>query len=116
MRRSVKSSLLSALVFPGAGHVFLKKYLIGTGLAAAAFFALYVVVSKALERVMLIVAKIESGEVQLDVVAIAELVSKQSIGTETQFNIPATVFLVCWIIGVVDSYRVGRSQDRMSSN
>ncbi|PCH60232.1 MAG: hypothetical protein COC05_04985 [Gammaproteobacteria bacterium] len=115
MNRSIKSALLSAFIFPGAGHIFLKKYFIGAILTGAACGALYVIVSKSLERAMLIVDKIENGEVQLDIATIAELVSKQPIGDDAQLlNISAAALVICWVVGVVDTYRVGRLQDRKS--
>jgi len=52
---------------------------------------------------------IQSVEVQLDVAAITELISKQPTGTEAQlFNVAWTVFIISWLIGIIDSYRIGR--------
>jgi hypothetical protein len=66
-----------------------------------------------LERALQITEKIQSGDVQLDVTAITELVSKQSIGTEAHLlNIATAAFIICWLIGIIDSYRVGCVQDK----
>jgi hypothetical protein len=109
MNNSMKAALLSAFIFPGAGHFFLKKYISGAVLVATAFAALYLIISNAVERALQIAEKIQSGEVQLDVAAIAELVSKQPTGTGTQvLNIATAVLFISWLIGIVDSYRVGR--------
>ena len=113
MSKSMKATLLSAFVFPGVGHFFLKKYVIATVLAGAAFGSLYFVISKTVERALQISEKIQRGEVQLDVAAITELISQQLTGTETQlFNIASTVFIISWLFGIVDSYRVGRLQGK----
>lgn len=112
MGKTMKAALLSALVFPGAGHFFLKKHITGTVLAGAALASLYLVISKMVERALQIAEKIQSGEVQLDVAAITELISKQPTGTDAQLlNIAWTVLILSWLIGIVDSYRVGRIQD-----
>jgi hypothetical protein len=109
MNNSMKAALLSAFIFPGAGHFFLKKHVSGAALVATAFAALYLIISNAVERALQIAEKIQSGEVQLDVAAIAELVSKQPTGTGTQvLNIATAVLFISWLIGIVDSYRVGR--------
>ena len=110
MNRSTKAALLSALVFPGAGHFFLKKYIPGGILATTAFVALYILVSKAVERAVQITDKIQRGEVELDIVAITELVSNHPAGPEDQIlSIATAALLISWVIGIADSYRVGRT-------
>ena len=109
----MKAALLSAFVFPGVGHFFLKKYVLGTVLAGTAFTGLCFLIAKTVERALQIAEKIQSGEVQLDTVTIAELVSKQPTGTEAQLlNIATAVLVISWLMGIVDSYRVGRTQDK----
>ncbi|MCX5870761.1 MAG: hypothetical protein NTY00_09050 [Deltaproteobacteria bacterium] len=113
MKKSMKAALLSAFVFPGVGHIYLKRYMPGVVLVGASLAGCYYVISKTVERALQIVGKIQSSDVQLDVTAITELVSKQSTGTEAQLiNIATTVIFICWIIGIIDSYRVGRGQDK----
>ncbi|MDD3814100.1 MAG: hypothetical protein PHZ02_05590 [Desulfocapsaceae bacterium] len=113
MKKSMKAALLSALVFPGLGHIYLKRYLPGVALVGASSAGIYYLTSKTVERALQIVDKVQSGDVPLDVTTISELVSKQSTGTEAQLlNIATTVICICWIIGIVDSYRIGRGQDK----
>ena len=70
-------------------------------------------IAKTLETALQITEKIQSGEVQLDATTITELVSKQAMGTEAQLlNIASAVLFISWLIGIVDSYRVGRAQDK----
>ena len=109
----MKAALLSAFVFPGAGHFFLKKHLTGTVLAGSAFISLYLVVSKTVERALQIFEKIQRGEVQPDIAAITELVTRQSTGTDAKLlNIASAVFIISLLVGIIDSYRVGRIQDK----
>jgi len=108
----MKSVLLSAFIFPGVGHVYLKRYISGALLAGVAFIALYFMISTAVERALQIVDKIQSGEIQADVAVIAELIAKQPIGTEAQLtNMAMAALIIAWLIGIVDSYRVGHLQD-----
>jgi len=112
MKRSTKAVLLSALVFPGVGHIYLKKYVPGSLLAGAALTSLYYLTAKAVTRAMQIVDKILSGEIQPDIAVITELVSKQPAGTEALLiNIATAIFTISWIAGMVDAYRVGRLHD-----
>jgi len=113
MNKPVKAALLSAFIFPGAGHFFLKKHFIGAVLSGTAFVALYVVVTNSVERALQIAEKLQSGEVQLDVEAISELVSRQPTGAEAQsLSIAMVVLTVVWLAGITDSYRIGNAQDK----
>jgi len=113
MSKSNKAVLLSALVFPGAGHLFLKRYITGAVLVCASLSALYLIVADILERALSIVEKIERGEVSPDVAAIAELLSRQPIANESQLlDAALPVLVICWLIGIADSYRCGRALDR----
>lgn len=112
MKKSTKAVLLSALVFPGVGHIYLKKYLPGSLLAGTAFTSLCYLTAKAIARAMQIVDKILSGEIQPDIATITGLVSQQPAGAEALLiNIATVIFIISWIVGMVDAYRVGRSQD-----
>ena len=104
--------LLSAFVFPGAGHFFLKRHIVGAVLAGTALTTLYLVISNVFVRAQQIAQKIQSGDILLDVAAIAESLSRQTTGIETQsLNLATAVFTLTWLAGIVDSYRVGRQQN-----
>ena len=109
MTKPIKAVMLSALVFPGAGHLFLKKYVSGIVFAGITVVSLYFIISRTVERALEIVDKIQRGEVQLDIAAITELVSKQPADANL-LNLTWTVLIIAWVIGIGDSYRVGRGQ------
>jgi hypothetical protein len=114
MKKSTKAVLLSAFVFPGAGHLYLRKYLPGSILAGVSLAGIYYVVTKTVERAWEIAEKIQSGAVQLDATTVTELVSQQSAGTDSQLlNMATLAIIVCWVVGVIGSYRVGRVRDKM---
>lgn len=114
MKKSTKAILLSALVFPGTGHFFLKKYIPGIILGSVSFAGIYYLISKSVERALEIAEKIQNGDTQIDIAAITELVSKQPMGTDAQLlNIATVALFICWIVGIVDSYRVGSNADKM---
>ena len=113
MKKSTKAALLSAFVFPGVGHVYLKNYKAGVSLGGVSFAAIYYLVAKSVETALEITGKIQSGDVPLDIGAITELVSQQSSGTDAQMlNIATTALVICWLIGIVDSYRAGRVREK----
>jgi len=114
VKRSTKAVLLSAFVFPGAGHLYLKQFLIGILLSGGSASALYFIVSSAVSKALEIAETIQSEGVPLDVDAIASLVTEQSRGAESSSLSIATIALIAfWVIGIVDSYRVGRVVERV---
>ncbi len=114
MNKSNKAALFSALVFPGAGHFFLKRHVSGAVIACAALGGLYLIIANMLERAQEIADKILSGEVGLDIATITELVSQQSASNDSQLlDIAGAVLIISWLIGIADSYRVGRAQDKI---
>ncbi len=113
MTRSIKAALLSALIFPGVGHMVLKQYLRGSILMLSALIALSVIVTKAIKQALTIVDRINSGEIPVEAGAITELVSKSTSGADDSvLNIAALVVVTCWLIGIIDSYRLGIIQEK----
>ena len=112
MKKPMKAALISALVFPGAGHFFLKKYPAGIILACASSASLYYIVKKTIENAMQIVGDMQNSGAQLDVMALTDLVSKQTANHDSNMISFATIaFVVCWFVGIFDSYREGRAID-----
>jgi len=116
MSKSVNAVLLSALVIPGAGHFYLKKYIMSLILASASLVALYYIVSMAIEKAMTIVEKVQHGEIPPDIVSITEQVTSPLSAADIQTqNIAVAVLVVVWIVGIIDSYRVGRMLSKKES-
>jgi len=112
VKQATKAALWSALVFPGVGHIYLKRYVAGAALCGVSFAALYYLFAQVMTQAMAISDKIRSGAVAPDVQAITGLVSRQAAGADPQLlNLAATILTVCWLVGIVDAYRVGRRQD-----
>jgi len=117
MNKSTKAALLSAFVLPGAGHFFLRRYIPATILAGASLVGVYYVLNVALEIIWRLSEKIKSGEVSADFLTLNRMVSNQLAATENSAVSTVTSLLViCWIIGIVDSYWMGRKVDRKREN
>ncbi len=113
MKKSTKAALLSAFIFPGAGHLYLKRYLMGTVLLVATVIALFGLVSQITDKAFQIVEQLQLQGMPLDLMALTTLVSEQLSAAETQsLNITTVVIVVCWIVGILDSVRIGHAMDR----
>lgn len=116
MKKSTKAALLSALIFPGMGHLSLKKYIPAVILAGASFVSIYYTMSRSVETALQMVEKIQTDYGQPDLAAIIDSASQQPAGSNAYLiDIATTVFVLCWLIGIIDSYRIGRLQDKNDS-
>ena len=111
MSKSMKAALLSAFIFPGLGHFYLKQRIPGTILAGAALASLYLIISKAIDQALLLSDEILRGEIQANAAAITEALTRQPADAGSLLlNGAYAVLLIVWLIGIVDSYRAGRRQ------
>lgn len=109
MNRSIKAVLLSALIYPGIGHVFLKKYVAGCILASIFSVPVFLVVSEVITKTNKVIEEIEKGNIPLDTAAITEALSNVMSSADIQsLNTQVYVMMVVWIIAIVDAYRVGK--------
>jgi len=109
MKRTTVAVLLSTLVIPGAGHVYLKKHLRGIALIIVALSAVSFLLVKASQKALAISDKIIAGEVPLDMLAISAQIQNASNSPDAQLiNIVTWVFFSCWLIAAVDAYRLAR--------
>ena len=112
MKKSTKAALLSMLVFPGVGHLYLKKYILGLLLSIGAATATYFIVSSAVQTALEVVENIQGGGIPLEVGSITELVSQQSRASEDSTNIAMIALFTFWVIGILDSFRVGHMLEK----
>jgi hypothetical protein len=119
MKKSTKAALFSAIILPSAGHFYLKRYLRGVMLAVPFLIASTYLLNLAVERASEIIEKVMSGQIPYDPEAISALISAQSAqsadsGTHSS-QIATWTLIVCWVIGVIDSYRLGSLQEKIDS-
>lgn len=115
MKKSIKAALFSALVFPGMGHFYLKKHIIGSFILGITFIPLYVVVTKAIAQAQAIVDRIVSGDAQGDIASISDMLSKQSGGADAEsMSFAVMAFIIIWLIAIIDAYRRGSAVDKNS--
>ncbi len=108
MSRSTTAVLLSALVLPGAGHLYLKHFPRGIALIAISLACLWIIVKNAMQQASLVLDKIASEGIVPDASQLSDLVAQSSNGSGSS---TATLVLAgCWLIGIVDAYRLGKKQ------
>lgn len=100
-----KATLLSALVFPGAGQLLLKRYYRAVSLAAIALFAVYILVISAINKALEISNKILSGEVAPDIATISKLITASSSTSDaSQINVATILLIISWLLAIIDAW------------
>ncbi|MFT6916718.1 MAG: hypothetical protein ACJAWL_003061 [Motiliproteus sp.] len=111
MRKSTKAALMSVFIMPGAGHLYLKSYIMAAALASVVLASLYVLISQSITITQPIVNAIIRGEVQPEISVIYYLLTNNPIeGNYPLVEFASTGLMVAWVVGIADSYRVGRLQ------
>jgi len=112
MNNSLKGAFLSGLVFPGLGQVILKHYKRGAVLMLAVSASMLVILIKALQQAFAIMEKIESEGSVINLSTISNAATQAATTFEgTIFKLLLLLIIFCWIIGIVDAYRIGRKKD-----
>ena len=114
MKKHTKAALLSTFVFPGVGHFVLKKRIQGAlSWLATAFVSLYFLIARTIEKTLQVFEQIRKWRRSIQMQRrLRNLVLNQTTGSETQLllRIATAALVISWLIGIVDSYRVGRAQ------
>jgi hypothetical protein len=106
MSRPLNAALLSALVFPGAGHLYIKRkgrallFIVPALVAVAAF------VSEAMEQASVLAGQILSGALPTDPAALAARLEQE--GNSPLATAAAAVMVVCWVCAIADAYLLAR--------
>jgi hypothetical protein len=112
MDTPIKAALCSALIFPGAGQLILKKYLSACYFAFFAGVGLFLLFTNLMVRAETIIDKIEQGEITADIATITQLVHQQSFAVNGSLNPALIIFSIAWLVSVVESYRLGKKQTK----
>ena len=112
MNTALKGALLSGLIFPGLGQVVQKRYKRGAVIMLASLVSLLVVIIRAVQHTLSILEKIasEGGTIRMETILDATSQVSTASGSLT-FNLAFLLLILCWIIGIVDAYRIGKRTD-----
>jgi len=111
MKKTTKAVLASAFIFPGVGHILLKRYSQSAVFISIASAAIVVIISHVVSVASEIADRVISGEVAPNLLVIRQLIIEQRSGSETLYvSIATWVLVAVWLISIADAYRVGKAQ------
>jgi len=116
MKKSVKALLISGLVFPGTGHFSLERYQRGLLFFLPAALSILYLIRYSLDKAYTIAEQIQLGQIPLDTVVITNLIAAQPGGAEwLKLKIATWIFIFCWVVSMIDSFRLGKIADQSDS-
>ena len=117
MRQSLKAALFSALLFPGSGHFLLRKHIRGALLAGISIACILLLIVTAVDIAQQVSDEMLSGRIPLDPARITDEVSKRIADSGSlRASLSTYLLLACWLVGIVDSWRVGRLLEKSDTS
>jgi hypothetical protein len=108
MKKTTKVTLLSILVFPGVGHLVLKKYAIALGFIASFAYLLLGFIGDIIDKSQQVIDSIVRGETPLEINAISEALAEQGVLASQQQSFAGYLLLLIWILAAFDAYRMAK--------
>jgi TM2 domain-containing membrane protein YozV len=115
MHVAIKAALLSGLVFPGLGHVYLKRYIRGIGYMIATLIPMIVVVADLTRLATLTLDNLAARGTVIDMTTISDAAAHAAAAAPgLRIDLMLMLMLGCWLAAVVDAFRLGRQRDRLA--
>ena len=112
MKNSMKGALLSGLVFPGLGQIALKHYWRGFALVLAVMAGLYIMIVTAVQQAYVILDTLEAEGGMPDSDTISQAAAQAAAASDSpMITAMSVLILVCWIVGIIDAWRIGKQKD-----
>ncbi len=113
LKASYKAALLSLFVFPGLGHLYLKRY--WRGLVIMLFFLtgvsymVWFITASALKRLDRAMVMMKGDITKLQ--HLPDIVGSKMLVTGLYQDVVSYVIICLWIFAVIDAYRIGRQRE-----
>lgn len=112
MSQSIKAALLSALIFPGIGHISSGHKKRGWSIIGLNTVLLYLIISEIIKKAHVIVAEMQKNGSAVDIESISNATSKLSGFSDNVFlNSLLILLIILWGYAVFDAYRLGLKKD-----
>ena len=109
MKPSIKAALISALVFPGLGHLVLRRAARGCFFMLPAALAVFYLLRRVLQLADTLLTEVNNGTLALDPVAILERVHAAGIDSPAA-TLATWVCVLCWLGSIADALWLGRGK------
>jgi TM2 domain-containing membrane protein YozV len=113
MKVSYKAALISAFVFPGTGHLYLKRYGRGLAIICLAFagfgYVIWSTTVSALNRMDDVMVKMQGGSTNLQ--GLLDMAGSKPLTADPHDNVVFYMMICLWIFAIIDAYRIGQKRE-----
>ncbi|WP_297896810.1 hypothetical protein [Shewanella sp.] len=115
MKKAFTAGLLSAFIAPGSGHFYLKHKRTALVFFALAVISLVLLLSQIYQVAQVIALDIQNGILPLDIGVISAEITQQTQTTIANASELLYGFILCWLVALLDSVRLGLKQDKQDA-
>ncbi len=113
MKTALKAALLSGLVLPGLGHIYLRHYARGIILMLMVLSGSGYAVGTAMTKALNCLQKMQdAGTVDLSALSSLAASSTANATASPLYTIILILVACCWLFSIVDAYRIGKRADQ----
>ena len=116
MKKITKVILLSLLVFPGVGHLVLKKYLIAIAFMSCSAYLLLGFIKELHNKTQHLMDSIIRGEISIEISVIYQTFIEQGALENSNFTTISYLFLIIWTMAAFDAYRIANKSSQDSTD
>lgn len=111
MNLSTRAAMLNALLFPGWGHIYLRKYWRGIFIIVGILAGLLSIVWSISQATLEILKKTPVPKGTVNPALIIELTMKTLQSANYSQIVPVTFLIIfLWILSIIDAYLIGRKK------
>jgi TM2 domain-containing membrane protein YozV len=113
MKKSIYAAMLSGIICPGSGQLWLGKKLQGWGFISVSVVCIMVLMDQVISRAQVIAEQILAGNIGNDLASIYAAVSEVALDTGSSSMSALTwVFLANWGLSIISAFWFGAQQDK----
>jgi TM2 domain-containing membrane protein YozV len=113
MRLAIKAALLSGLVFPGLGQIYLKRPVRGIAFIMVTLGSMILLVADLTRQATVALERLAAGGGAIDMTTISDAAARAATDAGSlRTNLLLGLLFGCWLLATVDAYRLGRQKER----
>ncbi|WP_350431914.1 hypothetical protein ABIS04_17585 [Shewanella sp. H8] len=113
MKKSIYAAMLSGIICPGSGQLWLGKKLLGWGFISVSVVCILVLMNQIISRAQVIAEQILAGNIGNDLGSIYAAVSNVALDTGSSSMATLTwIFLANWGLSIISAVWLGAQQDK----
>lgn len=113
MKKSIYAALMSAIICPGSGQLWLGKKWLGWGFISVSLVCIALLMNHIISRAQVIAEQILAGNVANDLSSIYTEVSKVSLDSQSaELSLLTWLFIANWALSIATAFWLGAKQDK----